>query len=418
MKKKLLLFFMTYLLQLNLTAQYISKDNIQPASEIWSEPAPLDTIFAQYLRYEDAPALTKGLDTIYYFRSAGICRSYKIDGKWTIPELIFADGTIRDISLSKDGKRIYFSGWGGYGSWDIWHMDWDPDSSKWKTPWNMGPEINSDYSDNYIYEINKDTIYVINRNHTGNIYYWNGETSKWIKSDELYNEDYQHPLAYWGDIYGLSVTEDRKKLYFAHRFLPDFEKDIFPGTELFVTYKDTLTKKWGDIYYLNINSFGEIIDTVNSIFIGSLDNYPWISPDGKTLIFSTSRGNKTNSQAREDHIDMPDIYISYLLVDENGDTVTSLVADYKPLNGFYLKQNYPNPFNPETTVAYRLDEEKYIKITLYDSIGRLVKRMDEGRKAAGEYKIKLNASGLATGVYYCVLSCGLRASTIKMIYLK
>ena len=50
-----------------------------------------------------------------------------------------------------------------------------------------------------------------------------------------------------------------------------------------------------------------------------------------------------------------------------------------------LLPNYPNPFNPETWIPYRLVREAEVAITIYDTKGRLVRRLALGNQAAGYY---------------------------------
>jgi hypothetical protein len=53
---------------------------------------------------------------------------------------------------------------------------------------------------------------------------------------------------------------------------------------------------------------------------GGADMYPWISEDGKVLIFSSVRNVKIDTTGSGD--ELPKLYISYLLKDENGNPVS------------------------------------------------------------------------------------------------
>ena len=57
-----------------------------------------------------------------------------------------------------------------------------------------------------------------------------------------------------------------------------------------------------------------------------------------------------------------------------------------------LLPNYPNPFNPETWFPYRLAESSEVAITIYDSLGRVVRRLDLGAKPAGLYESRSRAA--------------------------
>jgi hypothetical protein len=72
------------------------------------------------------------------------------------------------------------------------------------------------------------------------------------------------------------------------------------------------------------------------------------------------------------------------------------------LPGHYiLSQNYPNPFNPTTTVEYNLPKDAFVKLVVYDILGREIKTLVDENKAAGSYKVLFDSSNLPSGVYFC-----------------
>jgi len=85
---------------------------------------------------------------------------------------------------------------------------------------------------------------------------------------------------------------------------------------------------------------------------------------------------------------------------------------------YYLGQNYPNPFNPETTISYKLPENKNVKIEVFDMLGQVVQVLVDTYKSAGEYTIKFNASNFSNGMYLYRLVSGNTVITKKMILLK
>jgi hypothetical protein len=56
-----------------------------------------------------------------------------------------------------------------------------------------------------------------------------------------------------------------------------------------------------------------------------------------------------------------------------------------PVFSSAVGQNYPNPFNPETWIPYQLAQDCPVVITIYDSAGQLVRKLDLGHQAAGTY---------------------------------
>ena len=56
--------------------------------------------------------------------------------------------------------------------------------------------------------------------------------------------------------------------------------------------------------------------------------------------------------------------------------------------GHKLFQNTPNPFNSQTQITYIVAEDGKVSLRIYDSRGRLVQTLLDGRKAAGYHSIQ------------------------------
>jgi hypothetical protein len=80
--------------------------------------------------------------------------------------------------------------------------------------------------------------------------------------------------------------------------------------------------------------------------------------------------------------------------------------------------NYPNPFNPETTIKYRIPEDGFVTLRIYDVLGREVKLLVSEQKTKGEYSINFDASALVSGMYFYQLKVNNIISTKKMMLLK
>ena len=93
-----------------------------------------------------------------------------------------------------------------------------------------------------------------------------------------------------------------------------------------------------------------------------------------------------------------------------------------------LLPNYPNPFNPETWIPYRLAEDAFVTLTIYDTGGQVVRALEVGHRIASAYETRSKAiywdgrNGLgeqvASGVYFYHLSAGDYAATRRMVILK
>lgn len=85
---------------------------------------------------------------------------------------------------------------------------------------------------------------------------------------------------------------------------------------------------------------------------------------------------------------------------------------------FTLKQNYPNPANPSTIISYSIPAASRVKLTLYNSLGQIVKTLEETEKPAGYHSVVFNGSGLSSGIYFCRLTAGSNSETKKLILMK
>jgi len=83
-----------------------------------------------------------------------------------------------------------------------------------------------------------------------------------------------------------------------------------------------------------------------------------------------------------------------------------------------LMQNYPNPFNPVTNISYRLSENGFITLKVFDNSGREVKTLVNEFKEAGYYKSVFDGSGLASGIYFCKLAADNFNQTKKLSLVK
>ena len=93
-----------------------------------------------------------------------------------------------------------------------------------------------------------------------------------------------------------------------------------------------------------------------------------------------------------------------------------------------LLANYPNPFNPETWIPYQLAESAEVTLTIYDTNGQLVQRLEVGHQAAGMYQSRSRAvywdgrnqlgESVASGLYFYTLTTGDFTATRRMLILK
>jgi len=86
---------------------------------------------------------------------------------------------------------------------------------------------------------------------------------------------------------------------------------------------------------------------------------------------------------------------------------------------FALSEAYPNPFNPSTTINYNLPSAGNVSLKVYNIMGQLVKTLVNNEfMSAGEYKVTVNFSNMASGVYFYTLTKGNQQLTKKLVLMK
>jgi hypothetical protein len=85
---------------------------------------------------------------------------------------------------------------------------------------------------------------------------------------------------------------------------------------------------------------------------------------------------------------------------------------------FALHQNYPNPFNPMTKIRFDLPKGNFVKLTVYDLVGREVAAPVSEQLGAGYFEVTLDAANLASGVYLYKIEAGDFTDRKKMIIVK
>lgn len=87
---------------------------------------------------------------------------------------------------------------------------------------------------------------------------------------------------------------------------------------------------------------------------------------------------------------------------------------------FELDQNYPNPFLSSTAISYKLNKQADVQLTIYDILGREVRKFTAGNKNVGVHGIQWDAKNnygqkLSAGVYLYQMCVGNKTLTKKMI---
>ena len=102
-----------------------------------------------------------------------------------------------------------------------------------------------------------------------------------------------------------------------------------------------------------------------------------------------------------------------------------------PADALFMFKNYPNPFSRKTIISFSLPASDNqasgshvpynVTLKIYSDSGSEIATLLNKPRAAGKYEIEFDASGLASGTYYCRITISnpkIRAKTIKMNLIK
>lgn len=85
---------------------------------------------------------------------------------------------------------------------------------------------------------------------------------------------------------------------------------------------------------------------------------------------------------------------------------------------YSLYQNYPNPFNPVTKINFDLPQNSFVKLSLFDILGREVSVLVNENLSAGKYEYEFNAANFSSGAYFYKLETSKFSDVKRMIISK
>ncbi len=86
---------------------------------------------------------------------------------------------------------------------------------------------------------------------------------------------------------------------------------------------------------------------------------------------------------------------------------------------FTLKQNYPNPFNPSTEIKFSVERTDRATLDLYNITGQKVATLFDDVVEAGQYyRVRVDGSNLASGVYFYRLMGNGKVEQKKLMLLR
>jgi len=163
-----------------------------------------------------------------------------------------------------------------------------------------------------------------------------------------------------------------------------------------------------NIIYGNGNT-GKIFDLFNNTLMSAND----------TIKAENNYWGTTNLDTIESHIfhytDSTVLgYVDYLPIR----TITSVGNPGVKIDTYEFLNLYPNPFNPEVTIKFRIKNDGFTRIRIYDLLGREVMQIANEYLKAGEYERNWISKGLASSVYIVRLETSLSNYAKRVAILK
>jgi hypothetical protein len=92
---------------------------------------------------------------------------------------------------------------------------------------------------------------------------------------------------------------------------------------------------------------------------------------------------------------------TFVLQQENYARATPEATDQEASSALLiaLEENEPNPFEKQTTICYRIEKAGYVRLRIYDLLGRHVSTLVDSRKEPDTYTVTFDGEALSSGVY-------------------
>jgi len=329
----------------------------------------------------------------YYFNlSSGNAKMYvmkDVNGVWTLPvQPGFASDSIDNSPVySPNGNKLYFS---SYRSGSMKYYFVTRDGSGWSQPQLLNMAYQSiPGSLGWDFAMTMDsTIYfsVYTATNATDIYrssLVNGQYSTFERLPSEINTSFSEVSPY--------IEPEEKYIIFGSNR---------PGSyglhDVYISFKKT------DGSWTPAQNMGNRINGLSE------DSFPWVTPDGKYMFFNSAKAGDYSYNA---------YWVDSKVIDRFKPVGINKLEEEIP-SGYRLFQNYPNPFNPSTKIKFQLSAANFVKLSVFDMLGRELTTLVNESLKPGIYEVDWNASRYTSGTYFYRLETDGFNETRQMLLIK
>ncbi|MEX0685812.1 MAG: T9SS type A sorting domain-containing protein [Balneolales bacterium] len=154
-------------------------------------------------------------------------------------------------------------------------------------------------------------------------------------------------------------------------------------------------------------------ETGDSVRVDTLFRYPFeLSGTSEPVGDPTEWMNKGNLTVKSD-----EKAYRFMLMVQPGQ-ITDMLPSVSLPEKLNMKQNYPNPFNPFTSIQFELPERAFVKLAVYDLLGREVALLISEDKGPGMHQAYWDGSLSSSGIYLYRLEVNNKTITRRMTLMK
>jgi hypothetical protein len=121
---------------------------------------------------------------------------------------------------------------------------------------------------------------------------------------------------------------------------------------------------------------------------------------GAVTVALNGTGARTAKGGDDPTAVMPGMETPNVSFEQTPNGATSGVSNTTTIAGVSLSAAMPNPARESVVLSYRLDRGRRVELGLYSERGEKLEVLESGVQTSGEHTVRVNVSGLASGVYH------------------